>query len=116
LWTLIGKKLIKGSHRKASYLEISVVDDGKLLAKTLHQFVVPRSMRLKKPTISLKTEGNKVLVQTDTFVKGFYLFSGKKDIHFSQNYVDLQAEKTYVFEADDLNNLALSDLKYLFCN
>jgi beta-mannosidase len=110
------KKLIKGSHRKASYLEISVVDDGKLLAKTLHQFVVPRSMRLKKPTISLKTEGNKVLVQTDTFVKGFYLFSGKKDIHFSQNYVDLQAEKTYVFEADDLNNLVLSDLKYLFCN
>jgi beta-mannosidase len=110
------KKLIKGSHRKAAYLEMTVLEEDQVLAQTLHQFVVPRSMRLKKPSIDLHAEGNKVFVQANTFVKGFYLFSEKKDIHFSQNYVDLQAGKTYVFETEDLDNLVLSDLKYLFCN
>ncbi len=110
------KNLIKGSHRKAAYLEISVLEEDKILAQTLHQFVVPRSMRLKKPKISLKTEGNKVLVETNTFVKGFYLFSEKKDIRFHQNYVDLQAGRTYVFEARNNENLLSLELQYLFCN
>lgn len=107
------KKLIKGSHRKASYLEIKLIEGEQVLAQTLHQFVVPRSMRLKKPKITLRSEGSKVFVETNTFVKGFYLFSEKQDLHFSQNYVDLQAGRTYVLETQGAEKIDVSALNYL---
>ncbi len=110
------KKFISGGHRKSSYLEIKLIADDKTLAETLHHFVVPRTLRLKKPKLDLQLEGNKVVVQTNTFVKGFYLFSDNEDLHFSQNYVDLQSGKRYEFEVKDGANLEEQNIKYLMVN
>lgn len=110
------KKFIKGSHRKSTYLDIALYEGEQELARTFHYFVVPRSMRLKQPRIDMRVENNRVLVRTNTLVKGFYLFSEKRDLRFSPNYVDLQAGKEYVFEVKNGEAFEPGDLSYLMCN
>ncbi len=110
------KKFIKRNHRKSTYLDISLYEGKKELARTLHHFVAPRSLRLKKPKVDLKVDGNRVLVTSNTFVKGFYLFSEKRDLRFEENYVDLQAGPAYIFEAKEVEEIERGELEYRMVN
>ncbi len=110
------KKFIKWNHRKSTYLDIGLYEEEKKLAGTLHYFVEPRSLRLKSPVVDLKVKGNQVFVTANTLVKDFYLFSGKRDLRFEDNYVDLESGRVYVFEGKGVDAIERGELEYRMVN
>ena len=55
--------------------------------------VFPKDLHLKKPTLKVTINGNKVFISCDTYAKYVYL-TADNNIFFSDNYFDLKAGET----------------------
>lgn len=61
-------------------------DDIKIKTDT----IFPRNLHLKKPTITVKSEGNKLFLSTDAYAKYVYVEINDKTVKLSDNYFDLR--------------------------
>jgi beta-mannosidase len=87
-WSIIDH----GKRPKGGYYAMKEAYRDDLLPKK--DSIAPKDLHLKKPTLKVTVNGDKVFVTCDTYAKYVYLSADNNDILFSDNYFNLKEGET----------------------
>lgn len=85
------KTLLKSAKPQQAFARIRLINESGELAHTVHYFAPAKQMQLEKPKlqITVNDEERMVLLQSETLVRGLFLFTESGNCRFSDNYFDL---------------------------
>ncbi|MCB0687814.1 MAG: hypothetical protein KDC53_14865, partial [Saprospiraceae bacterium] len=106
--------LLFGNNPDQMILAAHLISQGDTLDRALFDFVLPKHLKLKPPSIDLTWNANQLSVSTDTYVKGLYLDILGWEGRFSDNFFDLiPTEPKILHWSGALDDRQRDALKYL---
>lgn len=110
------KDFIKKHNKKKVYLDLQVITEDSVLAHTLYYLKSIRSLKLKQPQLNLELDKKqkRLRISSNTLIKNLYLYSADTDVHFYQNYLDIQADQQYEIFYEGA--LTKNGLRWLYVN
>ncbi|MDF1549046.1 MAG: hypothetical protein P1P88_14575 [Bacteroidales bacterium] len=107
------KKLVEKYNKNSIVLDASIEQGNSTLASNLHYFSRIKDLRLPEvkitSEITIRNERTYIILSSDKLTKNLYLIDSKGELHFSNNYFDLQPGKRVEISLD--KGLNEDDLK-----
>lgn len=81
---------LKPFNRNEIYLSCHLLINEKTMAGKNYFFVKPKDLVLHKPAIRISQTNKSIKIESDVFVKDFYLYSKGKELDLPDNYMDIE--------------------------
>ena len=78
------------------YVSYEALENGKTVSEGTVLFAYPKYFNFEDPEISLKVEGDEIIVSSKAYAKSVEILNAREDIVLSDNYFDLNADEKRV--------------------
>lgn len=89
--TWLDKEIYNGlADEREMHLYYEFVQDGKIVSSGSAMFVAPKHYRFADPKLSVRVEGETVIVTSEGYAKGVYVESEDGNLRLSDNFFDME--------------------------
>jgi beta-mannosidase len=110
------KDIIKENEIDSLFLNVNLLENGKIIDSQNHFFAEPKEMKLPMPKIQISTTNdgnkNKITLISDVFAKSVYITCENSEGKFSDNYFDLIPLAMKEIEFENKGKISIKDLKF----
>lgn len=83
-------------REREQYVSYEALEDGKVVSEGTVLFAYPKYFRFEDPNITLRVEGDEIVVSADAYAKSVEILNEQEDIVLSDNYFDLNGDEKRV--------------------